>query len=218
EGRSEISSSGGDMRALIVLGLVTLGAGPVAAQSIAERIASVPDGSVRMSYAARAGVCGQGDNISIRSGQDAEWQSECDDGPVRLSLTVRDGKVVGIKARVGGRWRGGIPGTDLGAVGARQAADYLLDLAESGGPAAKDAIFPAMIADSVTPWPALLRIARNRRAHTESRKAAIFWLGQEAGSTIVPALDALASGNDEREVKQAAIFAISRRPADEAVP
>src|SRR2546422_3193586 len=44
------------------------------------------------------------------------------------------------------------------------AADFLLDLARrDGGRAADEAIFPATIADSVTVWPALLKLARDER-------------------------------------------------------
>ena len=53
------------MRTLTIILLAGVLAPPVAAQSIARRVADAPDGTVRMSFASRDGVCGNGDNISI---------------------------------------------------------------------------------------------------------------------------------------------------------
>src|SRR5262249_45346066 len=53
----------------------------------------------------------------------------------------------------------------------------------------------------------------------ESRKQAIFWLGQKAGERSLGALkDTLDSSDADTEVKKQAVFAISQRPKDEAVP
>ncbi|HEU5051406.1 MAG TPA: HEAT repeat domain-containing protein, partial [Gemmatimonadales bacterium] len=120
-------------------------------------------------------------------------------------------------AYVGGHWveRPGV--TDLGMVSAPAAAAYLLALAERGGASADEAIFPATIADSVTIWPGLLRIARNPAATDKARRGAIFWLGQAAGAAVTPALDSLVADEDS-EVAEAAIFALSQRPDNEGVP
>lgn len=195
-------------------------AGDVAAQSLADRVNGAPDGRVHMSFAAREGVCGNGDNISIRPSRDGEWEGRCDDGPVRVSLLIARGKVTKIRTYVSGAWRAtGERVTDLGTVPARAAAEYLLDLAERGGAGAKDAIFPATIADSFTAWPGLLRVARSERAAAETRKSAIFWLGQAAGERVTPALDSVAGDRSgDREVREAAVFALSQRPRDEGVP
>jgi hypothetical protein len=206
------------MRAITITVLATMLATPVAAQSLARRVAASPDGAVRMSFASRDGVCGNGDNISIRDRDDSEWENDCEEGPVLVALTVREGRVTHVKTRVGGRWRASSAATDLGIVGAREAAEYLLALAESDHPAAEDAIFPATIADSFTAWPALLRIARNTSAREDARKGAIFWLGQAAGAAVTPALDSIVSDPGDREVRESAIFALSQRPANEGVP
>lgn len=206
------------MRAITVTLLLGTLAAPAAAQSIAQRVGAAPDGTVRLAFASREGVCGNGDNISIRDRDDSEWEHDCEEGPVLVALTVRDHQVTRVKARVGGRWRASPGATDLGTVGAPEAAEYLLALAESDHPAAEDAIFPATIADSFTAWPRLLRIARNASAREDARKGAIFWLGQAAGAAVTPALDSIVSDPGEREVKESAIFALSQRPASEGVP
>src|SRR5207247_6589464 len=155
----------------------------VLAQSLAGRVAAAPDGTVRLSFAARPGVCGNGVNIISLECRDGrcgnrtithggmfdrdEVDCECQPGPVRVALTVRGGAVQSLRAYVAGRWATPAAGamvTDLGAVAARDAADFLLDLARrDGGRAADEAIFPATIADSVTVWPTLLNLARAER-------------------------------------------------------
>ncbi|HEX6645278.1 MAG TPA: HEAT repeat domain-containing protein [Gemmatimonadales bacterium] len=205
------------MRILTITLLLGAIAAPAAAQSLAERVSRAPDGTIRMSFAARDGVRGCGDNITVNDDRDADWESDCKAGPVFVSFQRRDGRVSKLKARVGGQWRDGAAGTDLGTVSAPEAAGYLLALAERDA-GARDAIFAATIADSVTIWPSLLGIARNERAAEETRKTAIFWLGQAAGQAIAPALDSIASSPGEREVKETAVFALSQRPADESVP
>ncbi len=53
----------------------------------------------------------------------------------------------------------------------------------------------------------------------ESRKQAIFWLGQKAGERSLGALkDTIDSADADTEIKKQAVFAISQRPKDEAVP
>ncbi len=206
------------MRTMTIALLVGTLASPAAAQSIAHRVAAAPDGTVRMSFAAREGVCGNGTNISIHDRDDSEWENDCEEGPVHVALTVRDRRVTDVRPRVGGRGRPSARATDLGTVGAREAGEYLLRLAESDHPAAKDAIFAATIADSFTAWPGLLRIARNESAREDARKGAIFWLGQAAGAAVTPALDSIVADDGDREVKESAIFALSQRPAEEGVP
>src|SRR5207247_2163440 len=107
-----------------------------------------------------------------------------------------------------------------GAVATRDAADFLLDLARrDGGRAADEAIFPATIADSVTVWPALLKLARDERVARRARRQAVFWLGQAAGDAATRGLtDLVDDSRVDREVKEQAVFALSQRPPDEGVP
>lgn len=193
------------------------------AQGLAERVAALGGGTIRVSFAARAGVCASGGGgITISDDHDGrgEWDPDCTPGPVRVSLRVHDGRVTSAHTYVGGRWRPASAGTtDLGTLPAARAAAELLTLAESGPSGAGDLITAATLADSATVWPRLLRIARRRDLPTETRRQAVFWLGQSAGSAAARGLDSLAGdGGTDLEVRKQAIFALSQRPADEGVP
>ena len=64
----------------------------------------------------------------------------------------------------------------------------------------------------------LIDVAGKDNDH-ESRKKAIFWLGQKAGERSLNALkDTLDSADADTEVQKQAVFAISQRPKDESVP
>lgn len=76
-----------------------------------------------------------------------------------------------------------------------------------------------MLADSVTIWPSLLRLARTPRVSKETRTKAVFWLSQAAGAAAGSALDSIARDDrGDREVRKQAIFALSQRSPDEGVP
>lgn len=207
------------MRTTTLLTLLALGAPALAAQSLASRIEAVREGTVRLSYAAREGVCGDGQhNITYGSGRRGEWIGSCAHGPVRVVVERDGGRTTDIRTYVGGAWRGSAT-ADLGTVGAPEASRWLLGLAERGEPAAEDAILPATLADSVETWPALIRIARNDRVTAKTRKSAIFWLGQAAGEAATRGLDSIAADDrGDREVRESAVFALSQRPHDEGVP
>ena len=197
------------------------------AQGVAARIARAPDGTVRFTFAVRPGVCGNGRDIRMnRSGgtyDGDDVECACEPGPVRVALTVRGGAVESLRTYVGGRWATPAPGaivTDLGTVAARDAADFLLGLAaRDGSRAGEEAIFPATIADSVTVWPALLKLARDDHVARRTRRQAVFWLGQAAGDAATRGLtDLVDDSRVDREVKEHAVFALSQRPRDEGVP
>lgn len=198
---------------------------------IARQIASAPDGRVRLSYAASPGVCGNGENISrgvqrtnnwsYRQSTDVEWGTDCSVGPVRLVADVASGRVTRLRTYVGGRWRtpnGTV--TDLGTVSTRDATDFLLGLvAQSTDRVAKDAIFPATIADSVVVWPALIKVARDESRPSDTRKQAIFWVGQAAGDAVTANLANLVDQSDiDRDIRESAVFALSQQRNWAAVP
>jgi hypothetical protein len=224
-------------------GAIVAFAANMTAQSLAQRIARAPEGTVRFSYAARPGVYGNGRNIITWDCQDgsgkcrsqqingnmsdvdeSDWASACDSGPVRIALTLRGGAVTDLRAYVGGDWRAGAAGTDLGTVGAREASAYLLTVAAratTGSRAAEKAIFPAMLADSVAPtvWRELLAIARDPAVSRKVRRSAVFWVGQAAGDAATRGLtDLVDDGGTDREVREQAVFALSQRPREEGVP
>lgn len=212
-------------------------AGTQAQAGLAARVDAAPPGEVWFHFASRPGVCGGGDdnistgrrehrngvyisdhNITTGSG---EWS--CDEGPVWVALERATGRISRIRVRVAHPWsregRGTV--TDLGAVGAREASDYLLALAErsTDGEVGEKALLPATLADSVTTWPALLRIAKRDELPQTTRRSAVFWLSQQAGDAITARLGELVDDPaEDREVRKQAVFALSQRPHDEAVP
>jgi hypothetical protein len=191
----------------------------VSAQDLTERIGKVSSGTVRMNFAARAGVCGNGENNISTQGENEEWRSGCDSGPVRVALRVENHKVHGIRTYVGGSWRQSPVALDLGTVRPQAAAGYLLGLATEPREIEGDPVLPATLADSVTTWPSLLRLARDQQAPLARRKAAVFWLSQAAEAAAGQGLDSVANDeHSEREIRKEAVFALSQRTADESVP
>jgi HEAT repeats len=206
----------------------------VSAQSIASKVSRVSNGTVRMSFAVRPGICGSGNSIRHDNGRgstnwgndwnssrDVEWDNDCSVGPARLVLDRHNGEITDLRFYVGGRWR---PPTsdvvDLGDVSAREAADYLLSIAQSErSRIGEKAIFPSTLADSVEVWPTLIKIARNSSLPRQTRTQSVFWLGQAAGDAATKNLSDLVVDNDvDREVREQAVFALSQRPRDEGVP
>ncbi|HKC80951.1 MAG TPA: HEAT repeat domain-containing protein [Gemmatimonadaceae bacterium] len=202
------------------------------AQSIASRVARVSNGTVRMSFAAKPGICGSGNSIRNGRGRttwgndwntsrDVEWESDCSIGPARVVLDRRNGELADLRFYVGGRWRpAGSDVVDLGTVSAREAADYLVSIAQTEkGSMGEKAIFPATMADSANIWPAMLKIARNSDLPRSTRTQSVFWLGQAAGEAATANLNSIVLDNSvDREVRESAVFALSQRPREEGVP
>lgn len=191
----------------------------VAAQNLTQRVATMGDGTLRLNFASRPGVCGNGANsISISDSSD-EWEGGCQRGPVRVSLLLRHGVVEEAHTYVGGRWRTSAAGTDLGTVPAAQAAADLLALAERASDDGEDLITAASLADSTVIWPQLIALAHKTSVPIETRKHAIFWLGQAAGAVATRGLDSIArDDHGDIELRKQAVFALSQRPEDERVP
>jgi HEAT repeat protein len=202
---------------------------------LAARVDAVRDGEVRFHFASRPGVCGSVHGISTREGQDhrdqvtivsdghvyREGRWDCVEGPVHVALERRGGRTVDVRTRVAVGWEAERGTQDLGRVGVRQATDYLLDLARTSrdGDVGEDAVLPATLADSVTTWPTLLRLARSEEVPDETRRSAVFWVSQQAGEAATRGLAEIVDDDDvDREVREHAVFALSQRPKDEAVP
>lgn len=206
------------LAAIGLLAVPTGAAAPAAAQSLAERVRGAPDGLARMEFEAREGVCGNGRNIQ-RVSREGTCRCACEEGPVRVEMRVRRGEVTGLELRVGGvrdEPEGQV--TDLGAVRPAEAADFLLDLAERGPETpGKRAVFAATLARGVEAWPRLLEIARGSSVPRETRRAAVFWVGQEAGERATEGLESVIRDADELEVREHAVFALSRQKNERAV-
>ena len=219
--------------AAVALGLLSPAA--ASAQSLDARVAAAA-GDVRFAFTSRPDVIGNGRNIiqwscdsgpcrqqidgNYSDGEGDDWRSACDTGPVRVTLRRREGRIVGLRVAVGGRTPTSVTGTDLGRVAAPDAARYLLALASRAeGDLGSHAVFAATLADSVTTWPDLLRLARNRDVPEQTRSSAVFWVSQAAEVAATRGLHALIDEDaTDREVREQAVFALSQRPREEGVP
>jgi hypothetical protein len=220
--------------AAVVLAALASVAHGAMGQSIASKVARVTNGTVRMTFAPKPGICGSGNssrssnsrgrttwNDNWSNSPDVEWGSDCNVGPARVVLDRRGGELTDLRFYVGGRWRPAASDVvDLGNVPAREAADYLLSIVQNDrGSIGRKAILPATLADSAVIWPTLIKIARNPDLPRESRTQAVFWLGQAAGDAATSNLNSLVLDNSvDREVREQAVFALSQRPRDEGVP
>ncbi len=209
------------LRVLQQLIVLTLVPGSLAAQTLAERVSAQRDGTVRLSFPARPGTCGDGSSgISLRHTNE-EWQPDCQPRLVRVALRLSSHRVHSVRTYVGGHWLLDPSAADLGIVSPREAAFYFISLTEQTGGRrlAGDPLLPSVLADSVTIWPFLVRVARHPEISQEIRGRAVFWLGQAAGAAAGGALDSIATDDrGDREVRKQAIFALAQRSSDEGVP
>jgi len=204
------------------------------AQNLAQRVASAPDGAVQFTYAARPGVCGNGRSYYSINGsmwfgsvnENVMRSEPCQPGPVRVVLGRAGKEIVDVNVYVGPAQSS--PGAaDLGTVPAREAADYLLSIAaKADGRPGRDAIAPAMLADSAVVTPQLLAIARDQSRARETRSSAINWLSRASDERggVAPAQLAKALGdmardeNDNQQVRQSALRVLSRQENGEGIP
>jgi HEAT repeat protein len=220
----------------LTLALGALAAGltgsALAAQSLESRIGAKPDGLVGLQFASRSDVCGYGgshfrigggtflgEGTWVNTDHNGEWESNdtCERGAVRVLLTRAEGRTVGVKVRIGGsEWPAGT--TELGTIGAAQAAGYFLaQAAELDGRLGREALLPAVLADSSEAWRGLLGIARNRALSRGLRESATGWLGRESagagagGREIATALNQLAADREEpASLRTRAVQALAR--------
>jgi hypothetical protein len=207
--------------------LLLLLAAPCAAagQGLGGRITGGGDGVVRMSFPARPGVeiCADGFRVfGERSGrvEGARSKASCAPGPVVVEVRVRGGEVRDLEV-LDGNHPGAPEAHDLGSVEAAEAAAFLLAAARTGagGRGVENAILPAMMADVRETWNEVLAIAQDGRVGSGVRRTALFWLGQEAAAAATAGLAGVAADEDEdRDIRAAAVFALSQRPEAEGVP
>lgn len=200
--------------AVAAVAVTLVSAGSARAQQIAQQVKQTENGTVRFMFASKPGVCGDGrGSVSMHHDEDGyrNW-GYCEPGPVRVDLTVEKGAVTRLRTYVGGEYPPALK------VSARQAVDYLLDLAQNGTQrVARNAIFPTLLADSVDVVPQLLAIARDQNVDREVRKGAIFWLGQQAGEKATAGLKSVLS-DDDVEIRKSAVFALSQLKDDQSIP
>ena len=204
---------------------------------LARRIGAAPDGIVKMTYASRDGICGDGrtfiaegpnatrgfdvwfmDGMSM-SGLDSDIGARCTRSPVRLLLVVRDHRVIDVQPFVGPTSAASErAGTELGTVPVADVARYLLDLASRGREdAARKAILAASIADSVRIAQPLASMARNKSLASSVRESALKWVGRVAAregdrdATHV-ARAILEDRDDQLDVRERAVRVIGEEP------
>jgi len=210
---------------IAALAVVVAVAGPASAQNLADRVASASQPRVQFSFAARAEVCGNGRSFIQAGGSwygnfggDFDRREQCADGPVRVVIDRAGREVISISSYAGPLPETPQGITDLGRVGTRAATDYLLGLAErSEGRVSRDAILPAVLADSVDVGPRLLAIATNQDAARQTRSSAISWLGRPLDSrersvqNIAASLLRIAKDEDDNQnVRQQALRTLAR--------
>ncbi|MDB4882556.1 MAG: hypothetical protein JWL95_1322 [Gemmatimonadetes bacterium] len=184
-------------------------AGAQAGSAIARRIASAPDGEVRMTYASRPEACGDGrkvvgmgSSLNIDSSIESygRWSGvTCVHGPARVDLSLRDHHVVAIRTHIGGAWTtsSGVA-LDLGQVPAADAAAYFLSLAQQTDLAPRlNPLLAAAIADSVNVVPDMLRLARMSSSSRDTRRRALHWTGALGDASVVAPLVELARADGE---------------------
>src|SRR4051794_3770064 len=156
---------------------------------ISQQVAQVTNGEVRMTYATRSSVCGDGrDAVSIgdrftTSGSMesyGRWSGfHCVRGPARVTLTMRDHEIVDLRTSIGGSWPAGeAKVADLGHVPASDAASYFLALTRTLGSSKRmNPLLAAAVADSANVSPEMLRIAQTTSLPRETRRRAVHWAG-----------------------------------------
>ncbi len=207
------------------------------AQGIGGRVDAAPDGRVQYSFAARAGVCGHGRSY-IQTGpnsysgtfygnvNDGVRADPCIAGPVRVVIDRADKMPLSVQAYVGPADSSLRGVTDLGHVRAQDAADYLLSLASKvDGRAGRDALMPAMLADSANTAAALVTIAKNVSLPRETRRSALSYMGRSTdglqtipASVTEPILAIARDESDNQTVRQQALSVLGRLDHGSGIP
>ena len=206
------------------------------AQSLERRIASAGDTPAQFHFAAREGVCGNGKTY-YRT-EDDNWygtfyngdgmrNDPCVNGPVRVVVTHAGKEIVRVETYVGPTPADAPAAQEIGAVPAKEAVAYLLSIASgTDGKPARDALAPAMLADSAVVTPVLLQIAKDQTRSRDIRRSAITWLsrrrdekGGVGAAGIAKALDQLVRDRNESEtIRSQALGTISRFDRGEGIP
>ncbi|MCC6244374.1 MAG: HEAT repeat domain-containing protein [Gemmatimonadaceae bacterium] len=207
--------------------------GATQSTNLQARIARVSNGTVRLAFKAREGVCGngmswyrmRGPNTYSGTVINGNWSSmrdveaTCERGLVRVVVVRTNNETTELRYTVGGRWREDTTAVDLGQVGASEAGQWLLQVGSTGlAKPARTAMSAATVSDSVDATATLLRIAKDELRPSDVRNSALNWLGEVVGDKVTRTLDSIAYEPGDREVRKQAIATLSRRPADEAIP
>lgn len=203
---------------LALMALLLGVASAASAQSPRQALEELRDGRLRLEFETREDVWGNGRNIHTgHHSHDSDWISDCEPGPGRIQLEVRDGRIEDVEFRVGGRWRSTREGdVDIGRIASGEAADFLLELATRPGPGERDGlVFAATTARGFEDWSRLLGLARDDDLDEDVREESVFWLGQAAAGEATRGLVELVDDEDEDlQIREHAIFALSQQESD----
>ena len=173
-----IRSFGGGALALVVC------AQPIQAQTLESRIGDVENGVVTMTVPSRPGGCGDGRTFMdhrTADGATSFWGSwserrlelDCVEGPLRVELDVRSGRVRTVDVFVGPDARNR-RGTQLGDVDGQEAVDFLLDrIDEPDEDGVQRVMRVAVLADGVRVARRILAIAGDRDQRDMVRERAL---------------------------------------------
>lgn len=151
-------------------------------------------------------------------GRNVRTERACPGGPLEVVVRRSGATVRAIDLGLAGDHA---HDTDLGEVNPAEAAAWLLSLHARGAPddVAEEAMIGAVVARDVEPAAGLLDLARDRQIPRNVRRSALFWVSDEAARGIDSTLVGIAGDEaEDQEVRDAAIFALSRRPTGESVP
>jgi HEAT repeat protein len=215
------------MRGLV---LATVVAAPaLGAQSLAERVGAVTDGTVQMTYASRPDACGDGDDVAALgklitvypSMRGHGWSNaNCFFGPVRAVITRRDGEVTAVRAHIGPPRRSDARVTDLGTVSATAAAAYFLGVASTAASrAASSAVMAAAVADSADIWRQLLALGRDANRSSDVRSSALYWMSGIAPPEAAAPLAVIArDGNESKTLREEVVMTLAQLREGAGVP
>ena len=193
--------------------------------ALADRLASMPDGIVRLSFPAKDGACGNGARaangarsivsdganrysitgmrtpVSLEPGLGRGIASWCADGDVNVALTIEQKKVADARTYVGGFGKADAKnGQDLGTVSATEAVDYLIGLTSQLDKAAVDRVLlAAMLAEGVNMTERFVALALDRSKPVVARERAIWFLAQLEGEEVSTALAGILGDKDAEQ-------------------
>ena len=220
-----------NMRPLVLV--LAVAAQGLNAQSLENRLTNLR-GIIGFEFETRRNVCGNGESISISDDTSPGWTTRsrrsgihigrgsnegvCEEGPARVLLTRSGNAITDVSVAVGGR--DVRAGTELGTVGAAEAATFLLTIAPMlTGRSADQAIMGAAIADAPSPWRRMLEIARAADASENARKSSLFWVSQEASNVATAGLSDVAMDEaNGGSVRGDALFYLAQRRNGEGIP
>jgi hypothetical protein len=169
---------------------------PLEAQDLADRVNSARADVVRISFPTRPEICGDGKSISETTADGyvthtfwsggysinthGFWDVDCEQGPMRLVVERRNGRITELRAAVGVDWLPDAPGVDIGTFSGREAANWLLDVAEVNDEVSSIAFLAANAAADAPIADRLLVTAANESLDVDVRQRAIRWVNRAA--------------------------------------